>query len=251
MGGMIKLVKKEKKKLGFWERISINNKIADARDFEIRKIRARNKKVEVKESDSLSHFSFGKVVAVLLICLTVLGSAFFISVSYGVKSLSNSMESAIKSNPELGLYLEQAYGSYSINNDIITLSLLKQLDVDAQGEFYGEFETKKVRSIEKEDLSCVDKFNYKYITRVTEANKMTLSEEEAQSKESLWDVLIEHQQMKDNGCTEVITSGINLKKVMLYRCPQRNCKIIEVSYDEPISFVPKHIKVSSVKTIGD
>jgi hypothetical protein len=107
----------------------------------------------------------------------------------------------------------------------LALSILKQMDMglDTEGSFTGEFTTKKVRTLEKKDLTCIDKFQY---------HKVAEYEQD----------LVFVEKLKDQLCTRFAsTNGTSF-----YKCPTFNCERVEVAKEDPYSFIPKSIVIRKV-----
>ena len=203
---------------------------------EVKKIKARN-----KTSFNWTMFLIFLVIILLLVPLTIYVTTLFVLGS-SINSLGDSFANSpswvelgkqIGNNPELGMVVltEDSRHQYELTG----LTLLKQmfvsgaLDTNVVGNFEARFTTKKERTLEKIDLNCVDEYNYLAVD-----TNISLS-------------VIRTQQMVDEGCTQFSADGI----VSYYKCPKRNCKMREVSYEHLNDIIPTKLALSNIKLSGN
>lgn len=202
----------------------------------------------------------------LTVLLVILAVAFLGSLTYAViviaqvahtfQSFGNNAEGVlsktgdvISAHPELGMALLQE------KPEVIMATLAKQASADAavDGSFTSHFTTRTDRSLEKQDLTCIDQYSY-----------LTLSV----NATSYWE---SKERLNDLGCTDyhedpAVTYNATIydpktgeptnhtwtdPAVEYYKCPVHNCAMVEKDRTMSDQMIPDRLDISTVHASFD
>jgi hypothetical protein len=217
-------------------------------------------------------------LVVILVCITVIVSVLLIGLTNSIHSLSGTasnlfsaagsqISATVKDNPELGMAALTNNMYSSDQRQAMLLTIAKQMSADGKVDltFNANFTTLTKRHLERQNLSCIDEYDYyKITTKVTPVQQQPgwnyynpninntaiyytstyVITGPSGQKETSEDNLILTEKMVDKGC---ITFHMEASSGQYYKCPKRNCAMKEVDDLTPGNFIPSNLQIRSLQ----
>ncbi len=196
------------------------------------------KKLKIEKNYKLLDFTQIIIVVLLffsagIIAVVWLTNSFMIELSNGTSEIANSFSSTFEKNPELLISLNE-----QLPVEVFYLTILKQLSGNVDMDFKGHFTTIKKRSLEKVDLTCIDKYDYRLL--------LTANAYQSNTQDYV-DAINGLEEFKDMGCV----THHEKNNVTYFKCPLRNCKLKEIISEVPGRFIPQSIGVTKLSMTGE
>ena len=198
------------------------------------------------------------LACVFVIALCVYAAIFIHTLGGTLQSFGDNIDHAavkagdiIQENPAVGMALLQQ------KPEVIFATLAAQTSAGTkvEGKFTSHFTTTTSRSLEKVDLTCIDKFSYVDLDANASRN------------------IVEKQRLLDDGCAVYASEPAKTKEVLIpgakegeptsvqheqvapavdhYKCPMRNCELREKQEVLPDTIIPERLDVTSVQAKFD
>lgn len=199
----------------------------------------KDKLKRLKVEKGYKTINWTHIISIVLICIVLTAGISIwiinnvaVSLSNAASDVGQSVVTAFEKNPEL---------MFAFNNDLpqeaLYFAILKYMSAEASVDFYGYFTTKTIRSLEKVNLSCMDKYQYRTSLQPDFYTKNT----ENYIRQIKW-----FEQLKDIGCSQYHIVG----NLTYFKCPLRNCEHKEVTRIINDEFIPQRIGVKKVSIEG-
>ena len=214
---------------------------------------AKKRKVDGrKASEKLSEFRKPALIAagVVIGILTVLSVLVTVIVNTGIREAGEVTRDFLSKNPEaVFLYtIDNLYGGELDEQTLQALLLAKYIKGTAagsiDGSFKGRFAVGRARSLEKVNLSCVDRYEYKKIFNFDTYEATAIDKSELYREE---------QQFKDEGCEKIYVENVvshPRQDAALWKCPLHNCQMREVVTEFAGDLIPESIEIKRIQAEG-
>lgn len=214
--------------------------------FEIKKLKIQNgyKTINWTQLIIVVIVSVVLTAGTFAILATWFSNTLMLAIATGMEGISKPFAQVVEANPEI---------IFALNDDLpkeaLYLTLVKQMSAEANINFNGYFTTITERSLEKVDLTCIDKYSY-----------IHLGKQKNNPTGYISPTTIE--QLNDNGCSKINVNERDYpsfykpnntnpeENLIYYKCPLRNCEQREVQRIVMDEFIPQRIGITKVSVEG-
>ncbi len=197
------------------------------------------KKLKIEKGYKTINWTQLIIVVIIFIVLTAgtfailatwFSNTLMMAIVEGVEGFSKPFAQVFEANPEI---------MFALNEDLpveaLYLTLAKQMSAEANVDFNGYFTTRTERSLEKVNLSCINK--YQIEPHSYENNPLRKFEFEVR--------------VNNAGCQIIWTNKTGGIIDAIIKCPLKNCEQKEIQRIVMDEFIPKNINIERVKIEGD